>query len=392
MVWQYNNLGALAEFRNGINFSIANRGKGIKVISVADFQDYLIPKYDQLREINPEGVVRPEDLLKENDIIFVRSNGNRDLIGRSLYIKNLQERVTHSGFTIRLRFTHPNTFAPFFIHLLKSEFVRIELSHFGSGTNISNLSQETLRKVRVPLPPLPEQRKIAEILSTWDEAIALTEWVIASKQQLKKGLMQQLLSGKKRFPEFGGKEWHTFQLGDVFSERTETGYENFPLLSITDDGITYRDDLARRDTSSDDKSKYLRICPGDIGYNTMRMWQGRSALSKFEGIVSPAYTILIPSDSISARFMAYFFKYPPIIHKFFRYSQGLVSDTLSLKYQIFSKIQVKIPDLSEQEKIADLLELCDNEISLFKQKSKALQQQKKGLMQKLLTGEVRVKI
>ncbi|NLF75673.1 MAG: restriction endonuclease subunit S, partial [Chloroflexi bacterium] len=192
-----------------------------------------------------------------------------------------------------------------------------------------------------------------------------------------------------RFPEFEG-EWVEVRLGDVFSERKERGFADLSLLSVTEAGIVNRDELDRRDTSNEDKSNYLRICPGDIGYNTMRMWQGRSALSQAEGIVSPAYTILIPASAIDAQFMAYLFKFPPMIHKFWSYSQGLVDDTLSLKFPNFSIIKIDLPQLEEQQAIADLLAISDHEMETLSTYLQTLKTQKKGLMQRLLTGEIRV--
>jgi type I restriction enzyme S subunit len=155
--------------------------------------------------------------------------------------------------------------------------------------------------------------------------------------------------------------------------------------------VVFRDGLDRKDTSSADKSKYLHICPGDIGYNTMRMWQGVSGLSQIEGIVSPAYTIVTPDDSLDPEFVALLFKYPPIVHLFYRYSQGLVSDTWNLKFRHFSEVRVRLPEKKEQKDIAAVFRPVDEELSLLRQQLAAFKEQKKGLMQQLLTGKVRVK-
>ncbi len=252
--------------------------------------------------------------------------------------------------------------------------------------------KDFIKNYKVPHPPLPEQQKIAQIFSTWDRAIDKTEKLIEKKQRLKKGLMQKLLSGKVRFPEFT-EPWEEVKLGEIFSERVERGYNNLPLLAITDhNGVMYRDQLDKKDTSNPDKSKYKRICPGDIGYNTMRLWQGRSALSKLEGIVSPAYTIVTPNEKVDSLFMSYLFKLPKTIHLFYRYSQGLVSDTLNCKYKHFKLVHVQLPpNKEEQTKIANTLKTLDKEIDQLKIQNKLLQNQKKGLMQQLLTGKIRVK-
>ena len=221
----------------------------------------------------------------------------------------------------------------------------------------------------------------------------LKETLRAEKQRQKKYLMQQLLTGKKRLPGFGG-EWKTERLGKLFAERTEIKRTDLPLLAITaGQGILPRDQLDLKDNSSEDKSKYLRICPGDIGYNTMRMWQGVSAYSEYEGIVSPAYTILKPSDRIEAKYFAYLFKMPDIIFLFYRFSQGLVDDTRNLKYENFKKIKVRYPsEKKEQAAIVQILSTADREIELLQKEIEAEKQKKKALMQLLLTGIVRVKV
>jgi len=124
----------------------------------------------------------------------------------------------------------------------------------------------------------------------------------------------------------------------------------------------------------------------------MRMWQGVSGLSDLEGIVSPAYTILIPQNGVSPKFASYLFKLPKLIHIFERNSQGLVSDTWNLKYPHFAKIRWHFPDYQEQEKIASVLINADKEIELLEQQLADLKQEKKALMQQLLTGKRRVNL
>ena len=265
------------------------------------------------------------------------------------------------------------------------------LGDLTSQSSIAHLTREKLLKLVVALPPLAEQQIIADILSTWDEALEKLDALIAAKTHRKQALMQQLLTGHRRLPGFS-KPWIKSKLGDLFLNRTESNRLDLPLLSITaDQGVVSRDSLTKRDTSSEDKSKYLRIIPGDIGYNTMRMWQGVSALSSLEGIVSPAYTILNPTARIDGKFAAHFFKLPHTISLFHRYSQGLVDDTLNLKFPAFAVIEVTVPaDVSEQRAIAAVLDTAEAELRLLRQQRTALDHQKRGLMQKLLTGKVRV--
>lgn len=255
-----------------------------------------------------------------------------------------------------------------------------------------NINLQILRPLAVMVPPFSEQQLIGKIFTYWDHSIDLTERLIVAKQERRKWLMQQLLTVKKRLPGFD-KAWQTVHLGDVFANRVETNRTDLPLVAITGSGgVVSRDELNRRDTSSEDKSKYLRICPGDIGYNTMRMWQGVCGFSQLEGIVSPAYTIVTPKSSVDGEFMALLFKSLPIIHLFHRHSQGLVDDTLNLKWNHFSEIKVTVPDKAEQQAIAAVFRTADRELDLLRSQLSALQKQKKGLMQQLLTGKVRVKV
>lgn len=277
----------------------------------------------------------------------------------------------------------------FLFYQLKNSYQDIrKLSNTG---NQENLNADIIKTYQVPWAPDEEQERISTILTTQDKVIELKEKRLAEKQRQKKYLMQQLLTGKKRLPGFNGA-WKTDCLGKLFFERKETNCENIEMLAITGtQGIIPRKELDLKDNSSEDKSKYLRVCVGDIGYNTMRMWQGVSAYSNYEGIVSPAYTILKPSSSINAKYFAYLFKMSKIVFLFYRFSQGLVDDTRNLKYENFKKIKVCYPpDMKEQTAIAEVLSAADREIDLLRQDIEQEKQKKKALMQLLLTGIVRV--
>lgn len=269
---------------------------------------------------------------------------------------------------------------------------QIDRQSYGVTDFRKRLYWDSFAPIGCILPPIAEQQKIAAILTTQDRVIELKEKRLAEKQRQKKYLMQQLLTGKKRLPGFNGA-WKTDCLGKLFFERKETNCENIEMLAITGtQGIIPRKELDLKDNSSEDKSKYLRVCVGDIGYNTMRMWQGVSAYSNYEGIVSPAYTILKPSSSINAKYFAYLFKMSEIVFLFYRFSQGLVDDTRNLKYENFKKIKVCYPpDMKEQTAIAEVLSAADREIDLLQQDIEQEKQKKKALMQLLLTGIVRVK-
>ena len=169
--WPVKRLSHLAEFRNGVNYNKNSFGVGVKVVGVSNFKDYLKPKYAELDQIKPDGVVTERNILRDGDIVFVRSNGNRELIGRSLFIEKPPEEVTHSAFTIRLRFTSSEVYPKFYAYCFRTPVIRQALTAQGGGTNINNLNQDILNELEVPLPSLSVQRRISDILSAYDELI-----------------------------------------------------------------------------------------------------------------------------------------------------------------------------------------------------------------------------
>jgi type I restriction enzyme S subunit len=212
--WKKVPLETLAEFRNGINYSKDNFGKGAKVINVKDFQDLSLAPFEDLDEINPNGVVKEDSFLNEGDIIFVRSNGNRQLIGRSLFVSKPPKNVTHSAFTIRTRFVSKQAFPRFFAYVFRSNIIRQYLSAYGSGTNISNLNQKILSNLEVPLPPFCEQQKIATTLSTYDDLIENNTRRIEILEQMAKLIYEEWFV-KFRFPGHENVKMVPSDLGEI---------------------------------------------------------------------------------------------------------------------------------------------------------------------------------
>ncbi len=167
------------------------------------------------------------------------------------------------------------------------------------------------------------------------------------------------------FPWLFSLSWEQRKLGDCFSERVESMPDG-ELISVTiNDGIKKFSELGRHDNSNEDKSKYKKVCVGDIAYNSMRMWQGASGYSPYEGIVSPAYTVLTPNSGIISKCLAYQFKLPEMTHTFQIHSQGITSDNWNLKYPTLSEIKIFVsPDEKEQEQIARFFTNLDDLITL----------------------------
>ena len=333
-------------------------------------------------------------LLENGEFAYNKSYSNGYPFG-ALKRLNMYNKGIVSPLYICFAATKENKCPDFYVQYFEAGKMNCEILAFAQegarNHGLLNISVDDFFNSNIVVPSLPEQEKISELLSAQDKIIALKEKFIEEKKLQKKALMQQLLTGKKRLPGFSG-EWVNIKLGDVFEERVETNCQDLELLSVTGtNGVVPRSTIEIKDNSSEDKSKYLKICKGDIGYNTMRMWQGVSALSEYEGIVSPAYTILIPSPEISAKYFSYLFKMHAVIFLFYRFSQGIVDDTRSLKYHEFAKLHLTVPkNKKEQESIADILTVADQEIQILQKELDQEKQKKKALMQLLLTGIVRV--
>ncbi|MFO1422728.1 MAG: restriction endonuclease subunit S [Candidatus Competibacteraceae bacterium] len=390
--WRIIPLSSVADIQTGLALGKEAKVDPVRVpyLRVANVQDGYLD-LTEIKEVVIERSILPRYSLRPGDVLMTEG-GDYDKLGRGFIWHGEIPNCLHQNHVFVVR-PHTEMLSYFLAALTSSDYGRAYFQGCSKqSTNLASINSSQLKAFPVPLPPIWEQEAITSKLSIWDRGIRQLSDLIAAKLRFKQGLMQQLLTGRRRFKKFK-EQWSEHQLGDLFKEREETNRTNLPLLSITADrGVVPRQEIERKDTSSENKSLYKRIAPGDIGYNTMRMWQGVSAMSSLEGIVSPAYTICIPRPAINAKFAAYLFKYPPVVHQFFRHSQGLVDDTLSLKFHHFAQIHVHVPSVEEQLRIVEVFQSADREIDLLRKKLDALKTQKKGLMQKLLTGQVRVKL
>lgn len=188
-----------------------------------------------------------------------------------------------------------------------------------------------------------------------------------------------------RFKEFE-EEWVQSKLGDCFLERVERSAIG-ELISVTiNNGVVKAADTGRADSSSADKSNYKRVEVGDIAYNSMRMWQGACGYSSYSGILSPAYTVVTPTNGVDVKFYYYLFKRTDSLYQFRINSQGLTSDTWNLKYPSFSKINCMVPKEPEQKRIAELFLHIDNLVSKLEQKLEKLRNIKQSLLNQMFVN------
>ena len=227
--WATISLGSLASFRNGLNYTqeASHRG-GLPIIGVKDFQQRVTLETHDLEELDGNIVDCGDTVVHQGDILFVRSNGNRELIGRSLFVLEEPSRLTtYSGFSIRLRFHDRRVEPRFFAYLFRGSVIRQTLSSQGGGTNISNLNQQILANLRVPLPPIPAQQRIASILSAYDDLIEVNRRRIAVLEEMARRLFAEWFV-HFRFPGHEGQKNIETEKG-----RIPDGWTAQPLEALT---------------------------------------------------------------------------------------------------------------------------------------------------------------
>ena len=167
-------LGEIADFRNGVNFSRDDEGRGMPIVKVKDFGALHFLPVNELDELDSSRIAVSEgQLLQAGDILIIRSNGNRELLGRSLIFQGAPKAITFSGFCIRARINKQRAVPEFIHYWLRSPQTRARITQEGTGTGINNLSQGLLSGLQLQLPPIQEQRQIARILGALDDKIEL---------------------------------------------------------------------------------------------------------------------------------------------------------------------------------------------------------------------------
>lgn len=275
----------------------------------------------------------------------------------------------------------------------------LELASPGGAGRNKTLGQGGLSRLPVPLPPLPEQERIVEILSTWDSAIADVEALIAARRTRKTGLMQQLLTGDTRLPELSGK-WGDVSLGEVCERvvRRNTTGETRALTVSGNDGLVSQERFFTKRIAPEDTGKYYLLKRGEFAYNRSSCagypMGAIKRLDRYEsGVLSTLYICFaVNSKKVSGYFLAQYLASSHLNRQLY----GIVQEgarnhgLLNVNVSDFFGLRVVLPPLPEQRALADLLGTADEEIRALEEKREALEAQKRGLLQQLMIGELRV--
>ncbi len=341
--------------------------------------------------------IKQPNFLKTGDLVIADASEDYDGVGKCIEIGNVNPKSSIAGLhTIVARDQKDNTKEGFRTYILKNPIIAKNLKRIATGTSVYGISKTELSKFDIILPNNPEQQKIAEILSTWDTAIQKLDSLIKAKEKQKKALMQQLLSGKKRFAEFEGEEWEEVKLGSVVSRierKVEKPDDEYLSIGIRSHGLgTFQ--KPDKDPDDNKMTHLYKVEEDDLIVNITFAWEGAISIVKKED--SGGY--------VSHRFPTYVFNRKKLLPKYFKYviiqprifyllgviSPGGAGRNRVLNKKDFVNLKIDLPSIEEQQKIGTILTKADKEIEELEQLLKKYEQQKKGLMQQLLTGQTRV--
>lgn len=358
-----------------------------------------IDNYGKFIKTNKVSVNHPDSakfILKDNDIVFARTGAT---VGKTYLYNPNDGLLVYAGFLICFSINTQKAISYYVKTYTDTStywnWVKIISQRSGQpGINAIEFSS-----IQLPIPPLEEQRKIAEILETWDEAIEKQSKLIEKLELRKRGIMQRLLTGRTRLSGFN-TPWLKRRMKDCFEHITDTsnGCEYLPMTISARLGLISQKDKFDRVIAGDSLKKYTHIQKGDFAYN-----KGNSNLYEMgciyrlkeqDAVVPFVYICFRPKQNVIGEFYRHFF----INHGLDRQLKRIITSgargdgLLNVDKTDFFELEIVYPPIAEQKAIAEVLTAADNEIATHRKMLEALRQQKRGLMQQLLTGKTRVKI
>lgn len=398
MSWEKVKLGDIATFSNGINFGKDAYSSGVKLITVSDFGNLYYPDYASLNEVD-EKVLRKNDYLKEGDIVFVRSNGNKELVGRCMLISNPPAPVTYSGFCIRARLNNTQLNNPhFFAYYFKSQIFRKAMSNSAVGANIQNLNQGLLSNHILSLPSLKEQKRIADILSAYDNLIENNQKQIklleeAAQRLYKQWFIDLRYPGHETTKIVDGlpEGWHYKPVNSIVSllsgyafksdSFSENGRYKIVTIKNVQDGVFDGENVSLVDDIPPKMPTHCVLNNGDV-------------LLSLTGNVGRVCMVVGENYLLNQRVAKLKSDYPSFTYCIFR-SKDMYDEMNNLANGAAQ--QNLSPIRTGQIKIAvppsDILELFENEVNpiiakilLLNKQNKSLSQSRDRLLPKLMNG------
>lgn len=407
--WEVRKLGEVCAFLrtntlsrnqlNDVNGDIHNIHYGdvlVKYPSIIDVQKQSIPFINS--EDYKESMI---DFIEDGDIVLA-DTAEDETVGKACEIANVGSEKILSGLHTMLIRPQKGLFFPFFLgYQVNSVSYRKQLQALIQGIKVCSLGKQAIANTYFAVPPLPEQHRIVSVLSLWDTAIAKQTALIEMLTLRKRGLMQQLLTGKKRLKGFSG-EWKEVRLGEIGVFFKGGGVPKDKITNSGNKCLTYGDLYTKYDFVISDVKSYIddhtanesvKIRYGDICF--AGSGETKEDIGKCAAFIDNKYgyaggdIIVFRANDCNPITLSYILNSSDVIRQKSNMGQGH-SVVHIYPYQL-EKLLIKLPSRAEQDAIATILMESDKEIEVQKQKLAAMQEQKKGLMQVLLTGERRIR-
>ena len=407
--WKFLPVGSVIDVSQYGTNSPSSNGGNTFVVGMKDISAGKIST-DQLSVVNLKENEQEKYLLQRGDLLLNRTN-SIDLVGKiGIYESDI--KAAFVSYLVRLKVNQKKANPWYVNYWLNSYLAQKTIKRIATrAISQANVNPTEFKKhCYITLPPKGEQEKITTILSTWDTAIEKTERLITRKEEAKKGLMQRLLFGKVRLGNRGnppvteGKwfsipsDWKRVEIGFAAKEISQknTNGDDLPVLSCTKyqglvDSLRYFD----KQVFSKDTSTYKVVERGQFAYATNHIEEGSIGYQDLYplGLISPMYTVFaINSQKINDGYLYKLVKTETFRRIFAINTNASVDRRGSLRWKDFAKLPIPLPELKEQEEINNVLETAQKEIILLQRKLDLLKKQKSGLIQKLLTGQWRVKV
>ena len=383
MSWEKVRLGDIAEFSNGLNFGKDDYGKGIKIIGVSNFGDKFSPEYDSLTEVKEE-VVKSNDYLYPGDIVFVRSNGNKELVGRCMLIDNKADKVTYSGFCIRARLKDTTKHNPtFWTYHFKNQSFRKAMAGTAVGANIQNLSQGRLADYVTTVPDYDSQVRIAKWLSVYDNLIENNKKQIKLLEEAAERLYREWFVDF-HFPGYEDAKivdgvpdgWKKVGLSNIAPIITGKKDANFGIKDGNYLFFTCSQEPIKAPSYSFDCDAVILAGNGDFN---VKLYRGKFEAYQRTYVFSP-----FDSDDL-------YLLYYAVIDSMRQLFQGASGSTIKfLTKRMLEEIQVYVPEEDIKYKFNTIIEEYQLKIELLKKQKELAKESRDRLLPKLMSGEMEV--
>lgn len=399
--WSSSKLGEHVAIKHGFAFSseyFTDEGDDI-LLTPGNFFEEGGFRFLGQKQKRYQGPVPEDFVLKPGNMLVVMTEQAPGLLGSTMFVPS-DARYLHNQRLGLIQLKNDDQIDLRYLHsLMSTPRIRRRISAEAGGTKVKHTSPGKITSLDVELPPLPEQRKIAEILSTWDEAIETTEVLLATARTQKRALMQSLLTGKRRFPEFEGQEWKEVRLGDVADiriggtpARKEPSYWRSGSniwLSIADLGPKYVGYSKEMITDEGVARSNVKLLPENTVVMSFKLTIGKLGITKVPLYTNEAICGFVPksADGFSPEFL---FQLLHVSDLLADVDQAVKGKTLN-KAKL-NELRLVLPAIDEQNRIAEFLLIADEEIDNAEAQIEKLRTEKKALMQQLLTGKRRVAV